>query len=179
MTLSGKGLAHRLRPVYAHRMIDEILGLPAHPLIVHAAVVFGPLLAGAVIAYALVPPFRKYLAWVVLGLGVAGPAALWFAKLSGDAFLDRQLKAGAGPEFAAQLVQHADYGEMAAWFGTALGVLAILLVLVVRAASRRPSSTGSQILTYGLAAVAVIAAGFTLFYVVRTGHTGAENVWGI
>jgi hypothetical protein len=159
-------------------MIDELLGLPAHPLIVHAAVVFGPLLAGAVLAYALVPPFRKYLAWVVLALGVIGPSALWLAKLSGDAFLDRQTKAGAGPEFAAQLVQHSGYGERAAWFGTGLGVLGILLVLVVTAAGRKPSSTGSQILTYGIALLGIVAAGFTLFYVIRAGHTGAQNVWG-
>lgn len=159
-------------------MFDSVLGLPAHPLIVHAAVIFGPLLAAAVIAYALVPPFRKYVGWAVLGLGVAGPAALWFAKLSGDAFLDRQMRAGAGPEFAAKLVEHANFGERAAYYGTALGVLAILLVLVTTAAGRRPSSTGSKALTYGVAALGVIAAGVTLYYVIRVGHTGATNVWG-
>ena len=174
-----KGLAHRPRSVYAHRMIDEILGLPAHPLIVHAAVVFGPLLAGAVIAYALVPMFRKYIAWAVLGLAVVGPAALWLARLSGAAFLDKQAKAGAGPEFMAQLSEHQSFGENASLAGTALGVLAILLVLVVTAAGRRPSSTGSQVLTYGIAALGIIAAGFTLYYVIRAGHTGATNVWGV
>jgi len=159
-------------------MFDEVLGLPAHPLIVHAAVIFGPLLAAAVIAYALAPPFRKYIGWAVLGLAVVGPAALWFAKLSGDAFLDRQMKAGAGPEFAAKLVEHANFGERAAWYGSALGVLAILLVLVVTAAGRRPSSTGSTVLTYGIAALGVVAAGITLYYVFKVGHTGATNVWG-
>ncbi|HZM80247.1 MAG TPA: DUF2231 domain-containing protein [Candidatus Limnocylindrales bacterium] len=160
-------------------MIDEILGLPAHPLIVHAAVVFGPLLAGVLIAYALVPPFRKYIAWAVVGLGVVAPAALWLARLSGDAFLERQRKAGAGPEFAAQLQQHASFGENASVYGTALGVLAILLVVAVTAAGRRPSTTGSQILTYGIAVLGIIAAGFTLYYVIRAGHTGATNVWGV
>lgn len=159
-------------------MFDELLGLPAHPLIVHAAVVFGPLLAGAVIAYALVPPFRKYIAWAVLGLGVVGPLALWAARLSGDAFLDRQVKKGAAPEFLAQLQNHGEFGERAAYAGTALGVLAILLVLVVTAAGRRPSTTGSQILNYGIAVLGIIAAGLTLYYVVRAGHTGATNVWG-
>jgi hypothetical protein len=160
-------------------MFDEVMGLPAHPLIVHAAVVFGPLLAGAVIAYALVPPFRKYVGWAVLGLGVLGPAALWFAKLSGDAFLERQTRAGAGPEFAAQLVEHAGFGERAAWFGSALGLLAIVLVLVTTAAGRRPSTTGSQILTYGVAALSIVAAGITLYYVFMVGHSGAENVWAV
>jgi len=160
-------------------MFDEVLGLPAHPLIVHAAVIFGPLLAGAVIAYALVPPFRKHIAWVVLGLGVIGPLALWAAKLSGDAFLEVQKKKGAGPEFVAQLVEHGSLGEKAALYGTALGVLAILLVLVVTAAGRRPSTTGSKVLTYGIAVLGILAAGATLYYVVRAGHTGATNVWGV
>ncbi|HEX6686148.1 MAG TPA: DUF2231 domain-containing protein [Candidatus Limnocylindrales bacterium] len=159
-------------------MIDTLLGLPAHPLLVHAAVVFGPLLVAAVIAYAVVPPIRKWTAWAVLGLAVAGPISLWLAKLSGDAFLDRQVQAGAGPEFVQQLVEHGNFGERAAWYGTALGVLAILLVLVVTAAGRRPSTTGSQVLTYGVAALSVIAAAITGYYVFKTGHTGATNVWG-
>lgn len=160
-------------------MFDEVLGLPAHPLIVHAAVIFGPLLAGAVIAYALVPPFRKHIAWAVLGLGVVGPLALWAAEISGGNFLDLQVKKGAAPEFVAQLNEHGEFGERAAIFGTVLGVLAILLVLVVTAAGRRPSTTGSQVLTYGIAVLGIIAAGITLFYVVRAGHTGATNVWGV
>jgi len=159
-------------------MIDKLLGLPAHPLLVHAAVVFGPLLVAAVIAYALVPPVRRWSAWAVLGLGVAAPITLWLAKLSGDKFLERQVKAGAGPEFVQKVNEHASFGERAAWYGTALGVVAILLVLVVTAAGRRPSTTGSQVLTYGTAVIGIVLAAITGYYVFKTGHSGATNVWG-
>jgi uncharacterized membrane protein len=159
-------------------MIDTLLGLPAHPLLVHAAVVFGPLLVAAAIAYALVPPIRNRIAWAVLGLGAVAPITLWLAKLSGDSFLDRQVKVGAGPEFVRKVHEHAEFGERAAWYGTALGVLAILLVLVVSAVSRRPTDTRSQIVTYGLAVLSIVAAAITGYYVFKTGHSGATNVWG-
>jgi hypothetical protein len=159
-------------------MIDELLGLPAHPLIVHAAVVFGPLLVGAVIVYALVPPVRKWISWAVLGSAVIAPITLWLAKLSGDAFLERQVSRGAGPEFVQQMRQHQEFGELTAWYGTALGVVALVLVFVASSAARRPANTGSQVLTYGLAVISVAAAVVTGYYVYKTGHSGAVNVWG-
>ena len=53
-------------------MFDEISGLPAHPLLVHAAVIFIPLQVLAGIAYAVVPFTRKYAWWTVLALAVVG-----------------------------------------------------------------------------------------------------------
>src|SRR5688500_2816446 len=130
-------------------MIETLLGLPAHPLIVHAAVVLAPLLVALVVAYSLVPAVRRGTAGAVLGLGGAAPAALWAAKLSGDAFLQLQISRGAQAEFVQQLQQHQDFGELAAYAGTALGVLALLLVYACTAAGRKPATTGSRVVTYG------------------------------
>lgn len=159
-------------------MIETLLGLPAHPLLVHAAVVFAPLLVALVIAYSLVPVVRKWVAWAVIGLAVAAPLALWAAKLSGDAFLQRQIRVGAGPEFVQQLKQHQDFGELAAYAGTALGVLSLLLVYACTAAGRKPATTGSRVVTYGTILLSLAAAAVTGYYVYQTGHTGATNVWG-
>jgi Predicted membrane protein (DUF2231) len=159
-------------------MIDELLGLPAHPLLVHAAVVFGPLLVGLVIGYALVPPVRKWTAWAVAGLAVIAPIALWLAKLSGDAFLQRQVRAGAGPEFVQKLQDHSEFGERTALFGTALGILALVMVFVTTSAARMPANTRSQVLTYGSAILNIVLAAITGYYIFKTGHTGASNVWG-
>ena len=52
-------------------MFDRISGLPAHPLIVHAAVVLVPLLALGAIVYAVVPPLRKHFRWAVGLLAIA------------------------------------------------------------------------------------------------------------
>jgi hypothetical protein len=161
-------------------MFDELLGLPAHPLLVHAAVVFGPLLVATALGYALVPPLRKWLGWVVVLLAVAAPAALLFAKLSGDAFRARIATHGTAEQMApllAQIDEHRAFGTRAVWFGAALGVLALLLVFVCTAAARRPASTGSQIISYVLIAATAVAAGVTAYYVFKTGDSGARIVW--
>ncbi|WP_117215112.1 DUF2231 domain-containing protein [Allorhizocola rhizosphaerae] len=160
-------------------MIETLLGLPAHPLIVHAAVVFAPLLVALVVAYSLVPAVRKWTAWAVLGLAVAAPLALWAAKLSGDAFLQRRIGQGALPEFVQRLQQHQNYGELAAYAGTALGVLALLLVYACTAAGRKPATTGSRAVTYGTIVLSLAAAAVTGYYIFQAGHSGANSVWGV
>jgi len=40
-------------------VFEQLLGLPAHPLLLHATVVFVPLLALGTIAYAVVPRLRR------------------------------------------------------------------------------------------------------------------------
>lgn len=159
-------------------MIETLLGLPAHPLIVHAAVVFAPLLVTLIAGYALVPAVRRWTAWAVLSLSVLAPASLWAAKLSGDAFLDRMVRRGATPEFVAGMQEHQDFGQLAAWTGTLLGVLGLVLVLVCTAAGKKPTTTGSQALTYGVIILSLAAAAANGYYVFKTGHTGATNVWG-
>lgn len=159
-------------------MFDEIMGLPAHPLIVHSAVIFGPLLVAAVLAYAVVPALRSRLGWIVIALSVVAPLTLWVARWSGEAFLRKQMAAGARGEMLTKLGEHQDFGNLAAWFGTALGVLGILLVLVCTAAGKKPSTTGSQAVTYGLILLSLITAAVTAYYVFKTGHSGASIVWG-
>ncbi len=71
-------------------MFEEIAGLPMHPLAVHAAVVFVPLLALAALAYGLVPKLRRKVGWVAVLLALVAPASAVVARLSGDAFLQRR-----------------------------------------------------------------------------------------
>ena len=53
-------------------MLDTVLGLPLHPLVVHAVVVLLPLVALGVMALAVVPRWRARLALPLLGLLVVG-----------------------------------------------------------------------------------------------------------
>lgn len=158
-------------------MFDTVLGLPAHPLIVHAAVVFTPLLVALVIAYSVVPPWRKWLAWAVVVFAVLAPLALWAARLSGEKFLEHQA-VNALPDRLAKLQEHQNFGELTAWYGTALGVLALLLVWACSSAAGKPASAGSRIITVGLIVLSLAAAVLTAYYVFKTGDTGARNVWG-
>ncbi|MEK8104897.1 hypothetical protein NKG94_06190 [Micromonospora sp. M12] len=70
-------------------MFEEFMGLPAHPLVLHLAVVFVPLLALLTVGYALVPPIRPHTRWVLALLALGAPVAALLARLSGDAFLER------------------------------------------------------------------------------------------
>jgi len=75
-------------------VFEEFNGIPMHPLLVHAAVVFVPLLGLAAIGYAFVPLIRPHLRWILAGLAVVAPGAALFAKLSGDAFFSRGMARG-------------------------------------------------------------------------------------
>jgi hypothetical protein len=121
---------------------------------------------------------RKYLGWVVVALAFVGPISLWFARLSGEAFFERQIAAGAQGELLRQIDEHQDLGNMAAWWATGLGVLSLALVYYCTTASRRPAAPSSRAILYALIAVTAVAAAFTAYYAVLAGHSGATIVWG-
>jgi Predicted membrane protein (DUF2231) len=160
-------------------VFEEFLGIPAHPLLVHGAVVFVPLLVLAAIAYAAVPFTRRYIWWAALALAVVGPGSAWAAKLSGQAFRDRLIRHGAkDPAFLAKINEHMNFGTWCAYLATTLGVLLLLLVLVI---AKRPvdgsAQAGSAVVTIISAVVVVAVAGATGYYVFKTGDTGAHIVW--
>lgn len=178
-------------------MFEEILGLPAHPLLVHAAVVLVPLLVAVAIAYALIPPLRGRLDWAVVVLAVAAPAAVWAARQSGEAFQLRLAQRDMmPPELAADVAAHEELSEMLWWLALALGVAAVALVAADRLLPRRPGSAesgsagsgspGSEaprggrlrlVVTVVLTLAIVGLSGAAGWYVYRTGHTGSTMVW--
>ena len=168
-------------------MFEEFLGIPMHPLVVHAAVVFVPLQVVAALAYALVPFVRRHVAWLVVSLAVAAPLAAWLAKLSGDAFRRRLTRNGtAGADLLRKIDQHSSYGDATLYASAVLGVLMILLVWVQVSRSRRAVAGGdsaggsrpASMVTAAVLTVAVLAMGLaTGYYVFRTGDSGAHMVW--
>lgn len=162
-------------------MFEELLGLPAHPLLIHAAVVFVPLLIAASAAYAVVPFVRRWIAWAVVGLAVIAPFAIWFATLSGNALRERLLHNGATPEGLVLIDEHRGYGQTTLWWTIALAVLAVLLVATVVMRQRRASessNTPGMVATVVLAIAVLGVAGVTGYYIFKTGDTGAHSVWG-
>jgi hypothetical protein len=166
-------------------VFEEFSGIPMHPLLVHAAVVFVPLLALLAIAYGFVPFVRPHLRWVVAGLAVITPGAAWFAKLSGDAFFERgQEREYITEGFVPVIEEHQNFGEMTAYFTTGLAVLTLALVYLVAprvsaaaAGGRTIGGGASPAVRWVLAALVAVAGVASIYYVVRTGDSGAKAVW--
>lgn len=167
------------RPIRQEDVVFErIMGLPAHALIIHAAVVFIPLLVLAALAFGLVPALRGRIGWVAVLLAVIAPAAAFAAKESGVA-LENILRAkGFSAEILAQIEAHAGYGERAFWFSLALGVLVLVHVYVTGNFPRvRAPGSVPAIVNLVLAAVSAVIALITAYYIYKTGDTGAKAVW--
>ncbi|WP_433534070.1 DUF2231 domain-containing protein [Micromonospora sp. CA-249363] len=158
-------------------MFEEFQGIPAHPLVLHAAVVFVPLLALLAIAYALVAPIRPHTRWVLALLAVGAPVCALLAKLTGDAFFERLRSANrVTPEFVPKLEAHQEFGDLTLYATIALAVVALALVRFVppRAAE---GVSANRAVTVTLQVLSVVAAAVAVYYVVRTGDSGAKAVW--
>ena len=159
-------------------MLREFMGLPAHALIVHAAVVFVPLAVVSAIVYAVLPSSRRYLWWIVLGLGVVAPLTAWAARLSGNEYKAYWVAHGASGEYLAHVDAHQSYGNMTSWLTTGLGV--VMLVMVIFLLPRptelggSPSSTANPVLSIATAVVVVALGAVTAYYVYKTGDAGAR-----
>ena len=171
-------------------MFDEIMGLPAHPLMVHAPVVLIPLTVLTALVYGLIPPVRQRLGWLLVLFSLAAAGTSYAAAESGSRFAVEL--GGATPAIS----EHEDFGQMLRNLAALLALVAVVLVVVDRARHRRrrlqfaddgsphtyarARSGGvllvvvSVVLTIGLLAV----AGGAGYYVYLTGESGAEMVWG-
>lgn len=142
----------------------EINGLPLHPLVVHAAVVFGPLAAASALVY-LVPRWRDRARWPMVALSVVAAGALVLAYYSGGSFLNSKPELEASP-----LVQdHERLGRQLFWVSLAFG-----LVAVVSGWLDARSGAPRVVFDVLLAVTAVVL----LVWVFRTGEAGARAVWG-
>lgn len=148
-------------------MFEEFSGLPLHPLVVHAAVVFVPLLVVVSLAYALVPRWRSRLGWLAVALAVIAPLSAVVTRQSGNALADRLY----GGTIQGDLANHQNYGTMTMWVSIALGVLTLALVWL-----RRSSSVPGW-LTIALTVLVVVAAGAAITYVVLAGDLGSRIHW--
>ncbi|MFI0421967.1 DUF2231 domain-containing protein [Spongiactinospora sp. 9N601] len=151
-------------------MFEQLFGLPAHPLIIHAAVVLAPLAALLSAAYALVTAWRPRLGWAVVALSIAAPASVFAARQSGLALKDHLFPDGVPGPMAATIGDHEGFATPLLWTTTGLGLAGLLMVLAGPRLGKVPAAALS-----GVTVLLALAAGF---YVIRAGHTGAIAVWG-
>ncbi len=156
-------------------VFDQINGLPVHALVIHAAVVFVPLLALVAIAYAVVPRWRPKVAWAAVLLAIAAPLTSWVATESGEELRGRLVAQGLKGEPLAAIDDHMGFGELTWYYSLALGVVSLVMVFLTSRRTGRPLPRVAGVaLTVVMVALAVISS----YYVFRAGDSGAQAVWG-
>lgn len=148
-------------------MLDTVLGLPVHPLIVHATVVIVPTAALAVALYAVWPRFR---AWARFGPLALAAAAVVLTPLSTSSGESLEHRVGG----SAAIEQHSHLADLLIWWVAPLAVLAAVLWWWHRA--ERPARSGRSLALVAAVLPVAVAVG-TLVQVVLIGHTGAEAAW--
>ncbi|MGZ4427154.1 MAG: DUF2231 domain-containing protein [Nocardioidaceae bacterium] len=154
-----------------------IAGLPLHPLVVHAAVVFTPLAAVLAILFAVVRRWRWATRWPTATTTVLALGAVFVAKLSGQALLRER------PELRPLVVTHEQRGNIL--FLVMIGFTAVVAAAVWSLGGDSPLIGGggarhSRVtgLERALPVVLVLAAVAVLVWVALTGDAGARAVYG-
>ncbi|GAA3448460.1 DUF2231 domain-containing protein [Dactylosporangium matsuzakiense] len=153
-------------------MFDRVSGIPAHPLFVHGAVVLVPLLALVAVLYGVWPGSRRHIRWPLIAFAVAAPIAVFVSKESGEE-LSKQF--GDSPAVAA----HEEYADKLFWFILALAVVSLVMAFMVPVTRESTAAVKAPVVAhYAVAALAVVLAVVSAFYVYKTGDSGAHMVWG-
>ncbi len=144
----------------------EINGLPLHPLVVHAAVVFTPLACLAALLY-LLPNLRDRLRWPLVVLALLSVVLIWTAFITGGDLRDDRFASATG-EFAEQLDEHEDLASILRWVVSGFGLVAVV------AAWLHSRQGAVRVLLMLLLAAGAIA---TLVYAFLTGEAGSKAVY--
>jgi hypothetical protein len=149
--------------------IEELFGLPAHPLVVHAAVVLLPLAALGTVLCAAFPQARRRFASLTVGVALAATLAVGLAQGSGEALEERI-------EETALVEEHEEMGESVLPWAIGVSVAAIAVAAVPLVLRRRPA-TPSRPLTAALVVLALVAGTGATWTVIEVGHSGAKATW--
>ncbi len=149
--------------------IQNLFGLPAHPLVVHAAVVLLPLAALATVLSAAFPRLRKYYAPAALVIALGATVAVGMAQGSGESLQERVDRT--------QLVHdHAEQGEMVLPWAIAVTIAAAAVTAAPFLAERKPNIPAKTVTAALLAASLITGAG-AIWSVTVVGHSGAKATW--
>jgi hypothetical protein len=156
----------------------DINGVPLHPLVVHAVVVFVPLGALSAIAFALVPRWRWLLRWPTLLLALGAVVLTRTAVLTGTSLKNQKNFTGT---LGDRIATHMMWGhrlEWSVWVFALVAVLAVwVLPYVVPLVGREDRVSPQASLVTAATVLLPIAAAVVLVLAVITGDAGAKAVW--
>jgi hypothetical protein len=161
--------------------VEEIFGLPAHPLMVHAPLVLVPLIGLGTVAVAMRPSWRRRYGWLLLAATAVALVATQLAMSSGEE-LQQVVEA-----LGVNVDRHVELADTTRVLVIVLFVGVLAMVLFDRFAHRRRSNAGGAgtdapgwlpITSLALPVVVVAIAALSTVWMSRTGHEGAKLVWG-
>lgn len=144
-----------------------VLGVPAHPLLVHAVVVLLPLATAGSVAVAVRPSWARPYGPLVALAALGGAVSAVLARLAGQ-----QLEAAIEitPDFRPVIDQHERLGTFTVFAAWPFALLAVAAVgLAWRGRERAARVVGVLAALAGLVALVVVSL---------AGHSGAAAVWG-
>jgi hypothetical protein len=154
--------------------LSTLFGLPAHALLVHAAVVLVPLAAVAFAAMGWRAAWRRSYSLPVALLGMAGAVFAFLAKQSGGPIKDSLRQSARSAGLNAGFGEHPEQGDTAFVFAMLFGLATVAFWGIDRYGERFNLPKWAPIAAY--AGVFLIAALATLT-MIAAGHSGAQLVW--
>lgn len=152
-------------------MFDQVLDLPLHPLIVHAAVFLIPL-SGVLGILFVIPRTRAWSRLPLLLVSLLAAAVAYVAAESGEALL-AVISATASPEELIAATEHQVHGDRLMWFTFAYAAVAVLAYLL----SMPRRSVYRGVVGVVMSVLLVVGAGALMYQSVLAGHSGAVAVW--
>jgi uncharacterized membrane protein len=149
--------------------LESLFGLPAHPLIVHAAVVLLPLAAIMTLVTAVVPRSRRHYAPVALALATISTIAVWLAQGSGESLEERV-------DETALVAAHTGQAERVLPWAIGLTVVAAAVAAAAWLVRRYPRLSPRTVTAALILAAAVAGVGST-WTIIDVGHSGAKATW--
>lgn len=148
----------------------EIMGLPLHPLVVHAVVILVPLAALGGIAISAWGAARKRYGWLTVAFAAAAAGSTFVAQKAGEAFY----ATFARPTEAME--RHMTLGSQLLPWVIVLFLGTVGVMLAQRLIDRQDSRGRLMLIIGGVVTVAMAVVSFV--QVIRIGHSGATAVWG-
>jgi len=170
-----------LKEVYVNPVLLEInrmFGLPAHPLLVHAAVVLVPLAAVSFIITGVREVWRRAYYLPVTLVATAGAISAFLASQSGEPLSESVRRAGN------RVGEHPEQGDTAFLFAIIFAIACAFVYIFFRDESNIRSAIGIKAwprlpISYNAAlyVATVPLALLAIFTMIVAGHSGAELVW--
>jgi uncharacterized membrane protein len=153
--------------------MNQIFGLPAHPLMVHIPIVLIPLLAVMAIGYVARPAWRPGLSAPLAILATITAVGTLLAANTGESLRDHVNRT--------ELVRaHIQQGDQLKAIGVLFGMAVFGLVVVENAERRRwqwLKLPALRQLVMLAAVVTLLMSAVAVVWDVRAGHSGAKAVW--